>query len=309
MKLLIMGGAYFFIAHKISSNAIFSNNNSLELLEEKLFRNFWTPLTIVSFTLVNWCLEIFKWKNLVSSFEIISIYEAAKQSLASLTASLLTPNRIGEYGAKALFYKKHKRYKVLFLNFISNASQLTVTIIFGLLGIVFLSKNITFIIGVSWKSIFIAILVFLLIFKLIPIKFWVPYWIKTKSYFQKISWKIHQKNMGFSFLRYLVFSHQFYFLLIVFSIDLDYTTSMFLIFSMYLIASIIPGFIVFDWLIKGSVAITLFGLFEVPELIILSITSLMWLLNFAIPALFGSYFVLTFNQNSPVLVIPKRVKA
>jgi len=309
LKLLIMGGAYFFIVHKITSNPIFSNSNFLELLKKNLFGNFWIPLTIVSFTIVNWFLEIFKWKNLVSSFENISFNNAAKQSLASLTASLLTPNRIGEYGAKALYYNKNKRYKVLFLNFISNISQLTITVIFGLVGIVFLSKYISFTINVVWKIIFVTVLVFLFLFKLIPTKFWMPYWIKTKSNFKKISWVIHQKNMGISFLRYFVFSHQFYFLLLIFGINLDYATSMMLIFSMYLIASIIPGFVVFDWIIKGSVAISLFGLYNIPELIILSVTSLMWLLNFAIPALFGSYFVLTFKQKSPISVIPKSVKA
>ena len=70
---------------------------------------------------------------------------------------------------------------------------------------------------------------------------------------------------------------------------------MFLVFAMYLIASTIPSLPMFDWLIKGSVAVFVFGLIGVNELVIVSITSIMWLLNFALPAVIGSYFVINFR--------------
>jgi hypothetical protein len=309
LKLLIIGGAYYFIVHKISNNLIFSTTDSLEFLKKNLFGNFWVIVALFSFTLANWFFEILKWKNLISSFKHISFYEASKQSLASLTASLLTPNRVGEYGAKAIYYNKQERYKVLFLNFISNLSQLLVTIFFGLIGILFLSNNSFFTLTISWEIIVSILLITSLLFGIIPSKFWMPYWIKLKLNFKKINPEKQQKNIAFSIVRYLVFSHQFYFLLLIFGITLDYTLSMSLIFAMYFIASIIPSFVVFDWLIKGSVAVSLFSLFEVPELVLLSITSLMWLFNFAIPAILGSYFVLTFNKTTAIPVLSKSAKA
>lgn len=309
LKLLIIGAAYYFIVHKISNNTVFSTTDSIAFLKKNLFGNFWFASALLSFTLVNWYFEILKWKNLISSFKNISFFEATKQSLASLTASLLTPNRIGEYGAKALYYPKYERYKVLFLNFISNLSQLAITVIFGLIGIFFLSKNDLFSLHISWQLMVVVLAISGLLFMVIRTKFWIPYWIKIKRNFKKISWIKHKKNIGFSLVRYLVFSHQFYFLLFIFGVNLDYFLSMSLIFTMYLIASIIPSFVVFDWLIKGSVAVSLFSLFGVSELVILSITSLMWILNFAIPALLGSYFVLTFNQTSAIPILSKNVKA
>ena len=51
----------------------------------------------------------------------------------------------------------------------------------------------------------------------------------------------------------------------------------------------------FDVVIKGGSAVFLFGYLQVSEIAILSIVTLMWLLNFTIPALFGSYFVLNFK--------------
>jgi len=50
----------------------------------------------------------------------IAFPQAYKQSLASLTAAIITPNRIGEYGVKALYFKRNFRKKIMLLNFIGN---------------------------------------------------------------------------------------------------------------------------------------------------------------------------------------------
>jgi hypothetical protein len=118
---------------------------------------------------------------------------------------------------------------------------------------------------------------------------------KIIDFDRKLSFKIHLQNGFLSIVRYLIFSHQFYFLLRLFGIETDYITLMALITSMYLLASIIPGLALLDWLIKGSVAIWVFSFIGINELIIVTITLLMWLLNFGLPALIGSYFVLNFN--------------
>ena len=70
--------------------------------------------------------------------------DATKQSLASLTLSLITPNRIGEYGAKALYYTNDKRKQILLLNFAGNFYQLIITIVLGAIGLVYLSKYSSF---------------------------------------------------------------------------------------------------------------------------------------------------------------------
>lgn len=51
----------------------------------------------------------------------------------------------------------------------------------------------------------------------------------------------------------------------------------------------------FDVVIKASVVVFLSGFVEVNELTILSIITIMWLINFIIPSVFGSYFVLNFK--------------
>ncbi|WP_248912347.1 hypothetical protein [Gelidibacter algens] len=64
---------------------------------------------------------------------------------------------------------------------------------------------------------------------------------------------------------------------------------------MYLLSSIIPSIFIFDVIIKGGVAVYIFGLLGVPEPLILSVVTFMWILNFVLPSVIGSYHVLQFK--------------
>ena len=302
VKLLIVSGAYFFISHKITYNEVVSSTKFLTLLRTNILSNSTIIIIVFLFTISNWLLEITKWKTLVSTIYNISFYEASKQSLSSLTASLLTPNRIGEYGAKAIYYSKKERYKIMFLNLIGNINQMAATILFGVFGLIFLYTDLPSNIKIYlfYITIIVCFFVFISFFTLKNII--KKYTIKFIYLFHRIPYKIHLKTFCLSSLKYVIFSHQFYFLLISFGINLDYFIAMQIIFAMYLIASIIPSFVFFDWLIKGSVAVTLFSVFGVNEILILSITSIMWLLNFALPSIIGSYFVLTFAKPKEILI-------
>lgn len=70
---------------------------------------------------------------------------------------------------------------------------------------------------------------------------------------------------------------------------------MMVILTIYLLYSIIPPIFIFEVVIKGSVAVFLFSVLSVNDLTILCVVTLMWLLNFVIPSVFGSYYVLNFN--------------
>lgn len=251
---------------------------------------------ILFFTIINLFLEIKKWKTLTKSVKNNSWFEATEQSLASLTFSIITPNRIGEYGAKVLYYPNNKRKQIFLLNFAGNFYQLAVTIILGMIGLVFLYKYASFSIISTQNSIIIIIALISMV--------GIFYFLKEKyskigDWLSKIieilSFKNNKIVILISLLRYLVFSHQFYFLIYCFKLNISYFEAMTAISSVYLIASCIPILSLFDVALKGSVAIIVFSIFEIDSIQILSITTLMWLLNFVFPAIIGSYFVFQFN--------------
>ena len=292
LKLTLVFGAFYFIYQKLVTNQLLTVEQLKNEFSTLFLNNGWLLILLLLFTDVNWLLEIVKWKTLVSIEKKITFFEAFEQSFASLTASIITPNRIGEYGAKALFFESQKRKNILGLNLIGNLSQLAVTVFFGCIGIGYFlinhSVEIPKINGLN--SLFLVLLLLILIYFRKKIKL-----IKVRLFLNKISKKTYITVLILAVLRYLVFSHQFYFFLILLNIEINYFTALPLIFSMYFIASVLPSLTIFDWAIKGSIAIFLFSFVNINELTIVTITTLMYVLNFAIPALLGSIFVLNFK--------------
>jgi hypothetical protein len=286
VKLLIVTGALYYIYQQLQGDKSLNWNVVSDYLSLK------SIIILVVFSIVNWVLEIFKWQNLVSYFKKITFLESAKQSLGSLTASIFTPNRIGEYGAKALYFSKENSKKIIFLNFISNTSQMAITCLFGVLG--FVISNFQFHVSIIYYLIAIVALVgFILLIRNVEI-----YGLSIQKLITKLKdfpKNIMLSNFQLSVLRYLVFSHQFYFLLVLFNCEISYPLALSTIFTMYLLASIVPSIHLMDVAIKGSVAVYLFGQIGIESWKIITITSLMWLFNLVIPVIIGSGFVLKFK--------------
>jgi hypothetical protein len=300
IKLSIVVGAFYFIYTKLSENKNLQLNDFIVFLQENDAFTAKTIVLLLVLSIFNWFLEILKWQYLVKTIKQISFRNALEQSLGGLTASLMTPNRIGDYGAKAVYYEKPFRTKIVLLNLIGNIAQMTITTIFGVIGfIIFVNR---YQIDVNYYSVvkFGLLLLTISIFAFFGVK-QKRFKIKGFSFehilhfIKKLGIKTHAVILSLSLIRYLIFSFQFYYLLTIFGIDVDYSKAMAVITSMYFLASIVPTISIFDVVIKGSVAVFLFGYVEVNELTILSIVALMWLLNFVIPSVFGSYFVLNFK--------------
>ncbi len=300
IKLSIVIGAFYFIYTKLAENQNLELNEFVRFLNENRVFSFKNISFLIILSIFNWFFEILKWKNLVLTVQKISFKDALEQSLGGLTASLITPNRIGEYGAKAIYFTKGYRKRIVLLNLIGNMSQMTITTIFGITGfIVFVNR---YQIDVNYYKItkFGVILLLLSLFTVLGVKqkrYKIKCFTTDKifNFIKSLSSKTRFYVVLFSLIRYCIFSFQFYYLLTIFGVEVDYSKAMMVITSMYLLASIVPSITFFDVVIKGSVAVFLFNYVGVNELTILSITTLMWLLNFVIPSLFGSYFVLDFN--------------
>ena len=300
IKLSIVVGAFYFIYSKLSENENLQFNEFITFLKKN---DTFSPKNIILLLILstfNWFFEILKWQQLVKAIKHISFKKALEQSLGGLTASLITPNRIGDYGAKAVYYAKQFRTKIVLLNLLGNMAQMTITTIFGIIGFIIFVNRYQIEINYYRIARFGLILFIISLFTVFGVK-QKRYKIKGFSFeriinfVKKVARTTHILNLGFSLIRYLIFSFQFYYLLTLFGVDVKYTKAMVVITSMYFLASIIPSISIFDVVIKGSVAVFLFGYVEVNELTILSIITLMWLLNFVIPSLFGSYFVLNFK--------------
>ncbi|GEQ84519.1 hypothetical protein ULMS_00270 [Patiriisocius marinistellae] len=300
LKVLILGATFIYIYIKLAET-----NASVITILKSPFQNTTQDLTrqlILIFILVlgNWFFEISKWKIAISHLQHISYLRALKESLSALTVSLTTPNRIGDYGAKAYFYAADKRKKILLLNFLVSGSQMAVTCIFGTIGILFIVLNYdlklqtTTLILLSIVALLFAFLVYLFKERELLIKgFSIA---NVWRYYGIIDTSIKIKVMVFSVIRYVLFSYLFYYLLCFFGAEISLHLTIFFIFAMYLLVSILPSVFIFDVVVRGGVAVWLFSIIGVDEVIVLATVLAMWVLNTIIPAVLGSYFVARYKH-------------
>ncbi|MFS4483684.1 lysylphosphatidylglycerol synthase domain-containing protein [Hyunsoonleella sp. 2307UL5-6] len=300
IKLSIVIGAGYFIYQKLITNPDLDFNTFIQLTSKNGILSLKNSIILVVLSFLNWFLEIIKWQYLASVVKKISFKDALHQSLGALTASLFTPNRIGEYGAKAIFYNKPYRKKILLVNLLSNIMQMSITLALGIIGFSIYSNSYDIAVNYYKIARFLTLLLTIIVLIILGIT-QKRYKIKGIS-IQRIrdfvmrfpKSKLHL-GILLSLGRYLIFSFQFFVILYFFKVNITYLEAIPVITSMYLITSILPSIFIFDVVIKGSVAVYLFSLLGINDLIILSTITIMWLLNFVIPSIFGSFYVLNFK--------------
>ena len=102
-----------------------------------------------------------------------------------------------------------------------------------------------------------------------------------------------------SILRYVVFTTQFILLLIAFDIRMPLSQSLIIIPVIFLVMTIIPTIALSELGIRGSISFYLIGFYlghsaglhELSSLRIVAASTTLWLINLAIPAIAGTFFV------------------
>jgi hypothetical protein len=100
-------------------------------------------------------------------------------------------------------------------------------------------------------------------------------------------------------LRYMVFSTQFYLFLLAFEVPLKLGEAMMIIPVIYLITTSIPTIALSELGVRGSVSVFFIGVFMAGNFIgvgdlqlrVFAASTCIWLINIALPALIGTFFV------------------
>lgn len=293
LKVLVLATVLFFIYNRLMQEEATT--------WEHLFYSFTIPsatlflhLGIVFILWVfNWFFEIKKWEALVEEIHPISFKQATIETLSSFTVGQISPAKLGEYGIRPLYYKAAFQKKILFFTFLSNGAQMMMTLLFGVVGCFILlcfigTLSLLYYVLLAIGMALLAVLL-LLLFKNKKIK---GYSIQdATTFFKKLRTKTKWNLLLFSGMKYGCFSLLFYVFLCFYGSPPGFYPTFFLITAMYLLSSIAPTFILFDVVIKGGVALWVFSFIEIPEPVVLATVVSMWLLNFVIPSLLGSYFV------------------
>lgn len=253
---------------------------------------------------VNWGLEARKWQVLLRPVESIGLFHSFKAVLAGLAFSMNTPNRIGEYGGRVLYVHEGHRWKALSLTMVGSFSQLMITLIMGLGGLVFLLFNPITAAGIAaysiwirvllWGTVLVTVLLFLLYFKLTQILQWAEKLPRAKTFLQhitiieKLPVTILLRTISLSFIRYIIFVIQYILLLQLFGVEAVIWHSFWLICVMYLVLAITPTIALAEAGLRGQVGLLLFSLVSANKFGIVGAATAIWFINLIIPALIGS---------------------
>ena len=237
---------------------------------------------ICMLSLLNWLLEFKKWKLLASILRPMNFWEAAKQSLISFSLSIATPNRLGEYPVKALFFPKASLKKVLWLNLGGNMAQLLVTLILGLGGLLYMGSVLPI------DTLTVAFLALLLTVGSLA----AFYLLKAKSPQGTLLFKRYPLRaiqvLLLAVSRYSCFGLAFALLLGSLSGHPMSAELLALTTCYYLLISIVPTWLVLDVVVKGGTAVWLFSWIGLEPLAVMTAVLIMWLLNYLLPALAGA---------------------
>lgn len=266
---------------------------------------------VVFLMFVNWGIEAKKWQLLVNHIQQFSFSKAFKSVLAGCSITMLTPNRVGEYGGRIIYIETDNRLKAISLTIVGSISQLLITLIMGCLGLIYLkyfSGNHYNILGVLpqfWQSFILSISVgvtlVLLLFYLrlswlvrliekVPV---LQNFTKHVSVLQEFNNMQLVQILSLSSLRYLVFVLQYVLLLQVMQVHIDGLLLFVLITIFYLVMAVVPTFGFIELPVRISASWAILKLYTTNEIGVGSVALGIWIINLAIPALIGSLLILS----------------
>jgi hypothetical protein len=270
----------------------------------------WKFFTVLFLMLLNWGIEARKWQLLVLHVQPFSFIQAFKSVLAGCSITMLTPNRIGEYGGRILFLKEENRVKAISLNIASGISQLLITMIMGCAGLIFLrffshtNNNALSVLPDFWGNVLIyfsiasAGLLFLFYIRL----GWLVRLIEKMPAFDKavkhitvlddFSARQLLRILSLSLLRYLVFVLQYILLLQVMEVNIQVDLCFWLISVFYLVMAVAPTIGFLELPVRAKASMELMKLYSTNTLGIETAALAMWVINLVIPALIGSLLIL-----------------
>lgn len=270
---------------------MYSINKKIDQIDISFFKLKAISEQLISFVLLlflmglNWFIESIKWKFALKNIQKISLKTAISSVLAGISTGIFTPNRVGEFVGKIFFLEEDNREKAISVNIIASYSQLLVTILLG-----------TFALLVASSSVLILVVVFLVVMYINITK--IINWIINKlniSFLGKVEFT-NKTDLGilflFSLFRYLVFLVQFIVSLKLVGININLFVSIKSIAAYYLYLAAIPTYAWSELGVRGALAVKIFDTVTNNPLQILSASSLLWIVNIALPALIGLFFLL-----------------
>lgn len=261
---------------------------------------------VLLFMLFNWSVEALKWKRMIGKIENVSFLRSLEAVFSGLTVSFFTPNRVGEYAGRVFHLGRADRIEGTLITVIENYSQLLITLITGSIGTIFYLKLFVSLPDYLWTGVSILLILLsiacLLLFLNVSMlsnvfrKFKLPAsWNQYPRVFSFYSTRELLSVLVLAWIRYMIFTTQFYLLLKIFGVELSFPIAFLLIAMTYYVMSVIPTIAWMEIGVRGTVATYFFSHVTLDPIAVVNASITLWLINLVLPALIGCFFVFGFK--------------
>jgi hypothetical protein len=268
--------------------------------------NFWPANTIPYFIAalcllsLNLGLEAAKWKRLVATAAPTSFLQAMRSVLSGITASLVTPNRIGEYPARILQLKEHNSTRLISVSVFGACAQMLALMIAGIGGLCYY-----YVTHPELLYLFTLLITgaFTLALGALYFSFerWAPRienirWLRKLHLWGRLLHRFSTREqlfiLGLSLARFTVFTTQYWLLLRWQGIPVPLGEGFLLCALFFWAMAIIPSITLAELGIRGTVSLFLFHPYTANVAGVAAATFVLWLMNLMLPALTGAILFL-----------------
>ncbi|MCB0707294.1 MAG: flippase-like domain-containing protein [Saprospiraceae bacterium] len=255
---------------------------------------------------VNWGLETKKWLSLLPHDFGLSFWNSLRAVLMGIAISLITPNRIGEYGGRILLVRGRRRWDAVLATLVGSLAQMLILLCGGFIGLIIYGRKYLDLEIWQFRSALFLTLILVLtgfyaffniarfegfVMRLARRWKWAKHLLRIRNYSQKrlltgLQWA------GF---RYLIYVLQYLLVLYFFGVKPPIIEGFAAIATIYLIQTSIPLPPLIAIFARGELALLIWSVYSEDSASILAASLSLFILNLTIPALLGAAILVQIN--------------
>lgn len=301
-KWLILVSAYTFLAYKL---VVFDDYAALAAhFADAGAAQYLCLLVVFLLVPLNLSLEAAKWRLLLSGLQPVSFCYALKSVLIGQTGAFFTPNRLGDFPTRALLLRSEHVVPAVALGCVGSVAQTVVITFFGVLAAVFYVAMVQpdFVVSASCLSIALFVAAVIAVLILVGVSLGCYGRLAARLQRSRHRW-VHLLGDGLAYLtqsrlwsvvalsalRFVVFSSQFYAMLLFMNVLITPMQALVAIPTIYLLVTYTPSFAFSEAVVRGSYAILILSAFSSNEAGMAFAGVLLWVVNYCLPMLIGSF--------------------
>jgi hypothetical protein len=274
------------IYHKVLQNENLNQYGAdLKIQLTKIHWSSWTIMGVLM--IMNYTIEALKWKRVIAETNKFTLFQSLRAVLVGQAFSFFTPARSGDYVGRTLFLAPGTKLKGITQMAWASYAQILMTIFFGSIALFW---NLPFLPWLKWVAPFAAGIAYFLFFYNQPFKGWL-----SKLNVLQIPTSLKGQLIGLAFLRYFVYLLQYNWAATMLSIPVAWLDFSFAIMALLFFLSMIPAISLTDLVIRGQLFLLLIAPFYHNDLLLIALTTLIWMVNFLIPSILGAILLLGFR--------------